>query len=296
MKRISANSQNESADADEHSLGDRPWLSVLRIAQGDEFQQSFAVAQLAVKLWEINKANSRALAEKENLAAEKFLAEAWKLIETAREYVLRPQTDVEYLATYGGTRDALGNVIGRLYTSNNVPFQKLCDPERNKVGTKTINGIEYNVDRSNTEPINGIDWKVYLSERGFDDLFWRYWSDIGEKWKGGDQEIGTVQELDTKGKPRRVNFYSESDRKELATLASDMDAWEKRGELLLDSWKRNGVPIADFSALAEFRKAHDNRAANLKKPKRRRLVKSSRTQQRNHRARGRNGRTQGQER
>jgi hypothetical protein len=98
-----------------------------------------------------------------------------------------------------------------------------------------------------------VKWAVYRSERGFDDLFWKYWRDIGEKWKGGDQEIGTTQELDTQGMPRRVNFYSESEREELAKFARDTDAWKKYGEQLLESWKKDGVPPADFLALACFR-------------------------------------------
>ena len=44
MKAESADGQNESTDV--------PWPSVLQIASSDEFEQSFAVAQLAVKLWE----------------------------------------------------------------------------------------------------------------------------------------------------------------------------------------------------------------------------------------------------
>jgi hypothetical protein len=245
MKPTSVNSQIESADP--------LWPSVLRI-KGDEFQQSFAVAQLAVKLCEIKIARSKVPLEKENLTPEKFLAEAWKLIESAREHLLRPQTDVEYLAEQGGNKGALTEVFNRRFET--VPFQKLCDPKRNKGDSETLDGIE---------------WKVYLSERTFDDLFWKYWHHIGERWKRGDQEIGTVRELETKGKPRKNNFYSESERKRLAARTRNTDAWKRRGKLLLNSWKRNGVPLADFLALARFRRERDNRAENLKKkPKRKR--------------------------
>jgi len=106
--------------------------------------------------------------------------------------------------------------------------------------------------------------------------------------KRGDQEIGTVQELDTLGKQRRVNFYSETERAQMQTLARDNDAWKKRGESVLASWKRDCVAPNDFLALAKFRREHDKRAANLKpKQKRnnRRTTVKSRVGARKHRTR-----------
>ena len=47
LKSGSANNQNESTK--------KPWPSVLKIA-GENFQQSFAVAQLAVKLCHLDRA------------------------------------------------------------------------------------------------------------------------------------------------------------------------------------------------------------------------------------------------
>jgi hypothetical protein len=257
---METNNQNE--------LTDPGWPSVLSIPQSDEFQQSSAVAQLAAKLWEVEMMapkSSLSSLEKEKLRPKDFLKEAWDLITGAREHVVRPQTEVEYMVEQGGTPEALANAIGHKRRKSYLLFEKLCNAKRNE---------------GDTELIEGVSWKVYRSERGFDDLFGKYWRDIGEKWKRGDQGIGTLQKLDTEGKPRRINFYSESERKELATLARDTGAWKKRGELLLDSWKMNGVPLADFFALANFRRAHDNRAANLKKPTRRRVVKG-RTRRRN---------------
>ena len=103
MKSTSADGQNESTEP--------PWPSVLRIA-GDEFQQSFALAQLAVKLCELKKAELKDKPlERENAVPEKFLEEAWKLIQRAREHVLRPQTTAEYLAATGGTAEAREKVI-----------------------------------------------------------------------------------------------------------------------------------------------------------------------------------------
>ena len=118
---------------------------VLRIAGSDEFQQCFAVAQLAVKLCEFKKAQSRMVDEIVNLDPKDCLAEAWELIESAREHVLRP---------------TLEDVVERKLRESLIPFKKLCDPKRNK---------------GDSETIHGVIWKVLTTERGFDDLFWTYW-------------------------------------------------------------------------------------------------------------------------
>ena len=76
--------------------------SVLQMGR-DEFEQSLAVAQLAVKLCDLKTANSKVPLEKENPDPEKYLADAWKLIQSAREHVSRAQTDAEYLAAHGGS-------------------------------------------------------------------------------------------------------------------------------------------------------------------------------------------------
>jgi hypothetical protein len=51
MEPASGDDQNESTET--------PWPRVLQIASSDEFEQGLAVAQLAVKLWELKKANFR---------------------------------------------------------------------------------------------------------------------------------------------------------------------------------------------------------------------------------------------
>jgi hypothetical protein len=163
MKRTSGGGENESAETQ--------WPRVAKIA-GEEFQQSYAVAQLAAKLCELKKASPRIPAEKENLDPAKFFDEAWKLIESARDRVLREQTEAEYLAARGGSREAAENAVVRILSASRVPFQKVCNPKSNKGDTKTI---------------YGVSWKVFTTERGFDDLFWAYWNDIGEKWKNPKQ-------------------------------------------------------------------------------------------------------------
>jgi hypothetical protein len=162
----------------------------------------------------------------------------------------------------GGSHEAAETVLGRILSAPSVPFEKLCNPERYKGDTESIK-----LPDAETGKTIEVEWRVYRGiggERAFDKLFWAYWRDIGEKWKSGDQEIGTVQQLDTQGKQRRVNFYSESERKGLAKLARNADAWRKYGKSLLDSWKRDGVPPSDFLALARFRRERDNRVENLK--------------------------------
>jgi hypothetical protein len=151
---------------------------------------------------------------------------------------LRSQTDVEQFLTTGGDDQALKKMFGDKLRKALIPFQKLCNHERKK---------------GDTEMIHGVKWKVYRSEQGFNDLFWAWWWSTGEKWKRGDQEIGTVQELDAQGMPRRVDYFGESEREEFAKFAHDTDAWKQHGEQLLESWKKDGVPPSNFLALACFR-------------------------------------------
>jgi len=71
------------------------------------------------------------------------------------------------LVAHGFSHEAAETALARILSAPRVPFEKLCDPEyRNKDDSVTI---------------RGIDWKVYRSERGFDNLLWNYWRDIGEK-------------------------------------------------------------------------------------------------------------------
>ena len=204
------------------------WPSVLKIAN-DEFQQSVAVAQLAVKLWENKIARVQGPLEKDKVRDEgpqKFLEEAWKLIQSAREHVLREQTDADYLAAHGGSHEAAENVVGRILSKLRIQFRKLCDPKRNKGGTEiiTLSDVE-------TGKTIEVEWRVYRGEggeRAFNNLFWDYWC---------------------------------------ANSIPAWHWWAVRiyGEKLLALWKGYGVPPNDFLALAKFRRERDNRAANLQK-------------------------------
>jgi len=214
MKPTSGDSQNESTG--------EQWPHTLKIKPG-EFQQCYAVARLAVKLCELKKANA-----KENLQPQEFLGEAWKLIEKARENVSRPQSNAEYLADQHGSHEEGERVVGRILSESRIPFKKLCNAERNK---------------GDSEMIHGVIWKVFTTERGFDDLFWTYW-----------RETSTIR-------LRMIVSRSE-------VLGNETDKWEEYGKQMLASWKRDGVPANDLLALARFRIERDKRAENLpKKPK-----------------------------
>ena len=229
MKANSVGGQSEQAS----------WPRVPKIAS-DEFQQSVAVAELAVRLCELKKAATKVPLEKDNLDPQKFLTQAWELIESARERVLRLQTNAGYLAAHGGSHEAAENVVGRTLSAARVPFENLCNPgRRNKGDTETMK-----LPDAETGKLIEVEWRVYRSERAFDNLFLAYWWKCREQWKNTDQ----------KNLPE-----------ELAALARDEECWKKHGESLLNSWKTNGLPPNDFLALARFRRERDKRAANLPK-------------------------------
>jgi hypothetical protein len=79
--------------------------NVLRMAD-EEFQQSCAVAQLAVKLCELKKAELKWPSERASARPEEFLEEAWNLIQRAREHVLRRATAAEIMIAGGQNDDA----------------------------------------------------------------------------------------------------------------------------------------------------------------------------------------------
>ena len=61
---------------------------------------------------------------------EEFLAEAWKLIQSAREHVLRPQTHAEYLAAHRGSDEAAENVVGRIRVGVACPVSEALQYRR----------------------------------------------------------------------------------------------------------------------------------------------------------------------
>jgi hypothetical protein len=178
-KGESAFMKNAGTDNQKNVTTGALWPSVLKI-DNDEFRQSYAVAQLAVKLFELKRAGLKMDLLKGAETPEKFLGEAWKLIQRARERVLRPKTNAEYLQS--GSDDAEENVTERILSESRIPFQKLCDADRKE---------------GDTEVIYGVDWKVYRSEREFDKLFWAYWhftstlTDEGERTKYGENMLAS---------------------------------------------------------------------------------------------------------
>jgi hypothetical protein len=219
------------------------WPSVLKIAN-DEFQQSVAVAQLAVKLWENKIARVQGPLEKDKVRDEgpqTFLEEAWKLVQSSREHVLREQTDADYLAAHGGSHEAAENVVGRIRSKSRIQFRKLCDPKRNKGDTEII--PLFDVETGKTIE---VEWKVCCSERDFDNLFWDLWNDYGEQWTEwmkGDKPRTPWMKKDA------VTFAKAAYNKEKYPDGFKQ-LWKERGESVLASWKIDGVPAIHFLALA----------------------------------------------
>jgi hypothetical protein len=236
MKTTGADNQNGSTEPQ--------WPKVPKIAS-EEFLQSYAVAELAVKLWEIKiaKLNLPPLEKqklRDNPDLTQCLGEAWELIQKAREHVLEPQSVAEYLVAHGGSHEAGENVIGSILSASRVPFKNLCDPNYE---TKDDDVTPIELFDSETGGTHKVHWKVYRSERGFDDLFWAWWRET------------SILKL-------RMVLNPEAP-------GNAPDKWEEYGKQKLASWKQDGVQPNDLLALARFRSEHDKRAANLpKKPKR----------------------------
>jgi hypothetical protein len=192
--------------------------------------------------------------QKENLDPANFVGQAWKLIEKTREQVLRPQSNAEYLVEHGGSHEAGETVVERILSADRVAFKKLCNKE------ETYTEIPLN-DAGTGRTIE-VAWKVYTTEKAFDNLFWRYWNDLGEKWKDPKQ---AEEQGKLKFDGYSVQMYSEEEQERLAKLARDADAWKWRGKQKLGEWKHAGIPPVGFLALERFRREHDKRALNLKK-------------------------------
>ena len=144
---------------------------------------------------------------------------------------LRSQTDVEQSLAAGADHQAGEKSVADKLRKALIPFQKLCNPERKK---------------GYTEMICGVKWTVCRSERGFDDLFWAYWRDLGEQWaewmKGEKPRTPWM-------KREAVTFWKLAHNKEKFPGGFNQ-LWKERGQSLLASWKIDGVPPNHFLALA----------------------------------------------
>jgi hypothetical protein len=248
MKTTGADNRNGSAQAQ--------WPKVPKIAS-EEFQQSCAVAQLAVRLCDLKKASTSEPPEQENREPKDFLGEAWELIQAARKHVSQSPPKPE-------------DLVERVLPG--VPFSMLCDPDRKNEIEVTRDGVTYKRTLSDTETIHGIEWKVYRTKKAFYELFQAYWNNFGDKWRSPRK---AKEQSKLKFDGNSVQMYTKDEREQMAALASDEHKWKARGKQVFDTWEKDVVPLADFFALAKFRREHDHRAANLpKKPKRksRRLI------------------------
>lgn len=157
-----------------------------------------------------------------------------------------PQTNAEYLVAHGGSHEAGEKVVGRRLSASRVPFKKLCDPNYE---TKDDDVTPIELFDAETRVTHKVHWKVYRSERGFDDLFWAWWRET------------SILKLRMIVSPK--------------ALGNAPEKWEEYGKQKFASWKQDGVPPNDFLALARFRREHDKRATNLKKkPKQASAAKS----------------------
>jgi hypothetical protein len=124
-----------------------------------------------------------------------YLPEAFNLLEKAREIATRPKTGGEYLAEHRGNKEALEKLLGNTIRQNWIPFEKLCDPERN---------------RGATEDIHGISWKVYRGNdalRQFEKLFYPYWKQqVGDKADTLEKEPSVLARWKQSGVPP-VDFH-----------------------------------------------------------------------------------------
>jgi len=87
---------------------------------------------------------------------------------------------------------------------------------------------------------------VCRSERRFDDLFWAYWRDLGEQWTEwmkGEKPRTPWMKRDA------VTFWKLAHNKEKYPGGFNQ-LWKERGQSMLASWKRDGVPRGHFLALA----------------------------------------------
>jgi hypothetical protein len=159
--------KNAGTDNQKNGTTGALWPSVVKI-DNDEFRQSYAVAQLAVNLFELKTAGLKTELLKGAETPKKFLGEAWNLIQKAREHVLRPKTNAEYLQS--GSDDAAENVTEQILSDSRIQFQKLCNDK--EVYT------EIELHDAATKTVIKTEWKVYHSEAGFKKLFWRYWNAI----------------------------------------------------------------------------------------------------------------------
>jgi hypothetical protein len=224
MKPALGDGENDSAETQ--------WPRVLKL-NSDEFRQCYAVAQLALRLCELKKVNTKAPLEKENLDPAKFLDQAWELIESARGHVSRAQTETEYLVAHGGNYEAAEDIFQRKRRESCVPFAKLCN-QRETCAVIELHSAE-------PDAIVKQEWKVYRSEAGFDKLFWRYWnatSKIGDEDKRKEYGAGLLGSWKRDGLPPNPFLALAKFRKEHDKRAANLQTKRKQKHRLAKENRR----------------------------------------------------------
>ena len=146
----------------------------------EEFAQSLAVAQLAVKLCELAIGNPINQSNKAELTAEKFVADARALIKKAREHVSVP------LPGMGWSGDEAQDFVAGVLAESRVTFVRLCDCGRNK-GDRELIVLRDAVTGETIE----VDWLMYRGaggERAFDTMFRSYWEATSRIEDEGEME------------------------------------------------------------------------------------------------------------
>ena len=151
------------------------------------------------------------------------------------------QSNAEYLMAQGGSHEAAENVVGRILEASRIPFQKLCDPERKRGDTELIKLPDVETGKTIE-----VKWKVCRSERDFDNLFWDLWNDYGEQWT----EWMKGEKPRTSWMKRDAVTFAKAAYNKGKYPGGFKQLWKERGQSVLASWKRDGVPPGHFLALA----------------------------------------------
>ncbi len=123
---------------------------------------------------------------------------------------------------------------------------------------------------------------MFKTDEGFNKLFWRYWSWLGDHWKCLDPEFAKNRAPEeaqflsamagNKEARRAVRSRLVTKWQEQKLSARDIKeqarryrafTWETHGRNTLGGWRRSGLCPREFLEIESFRREHDLRARNL---------------------------------
>ena len=94
-------------------------------------------------------------------------------------------------------------------------------------------------------------WKVFTTERGFDDLFWDYWDNFGEN---GDNPRIAKEQGKRSSMGKLDSDATKDEREQLAAFASDEEYGKRAANKCLLRGSATACRLTDFLALAKFRR------------------------------------------